>query len=82
MSMFTFYFRQSGDARKPFVKAVSEILEAKPRYLGMPSMAYEIDFATGTKEGTIELKIRKTGEVITCGREEYLEKVKAILKTL
>ncbi len=64
MSMFTFYFRQSGDARKPFVKAVSEILEAKPRYLGMPSMAYEIDFATVTKEGNIELNDRTDSELV------------------
>ena len=64
MSMFTFYFRQSGDARKPFVKAVSEILEAKPRYLGMPSMAYGIDFATVTKEGNIELNDRTDSELV------------------
>lgn len=64
MSMFTFYFRQSGDARKPFVKAVSEILEARPRYLGMPSMAYEIDFATVTKEGNIELNDRTDSELV------------------
>ena len=64
MSMFTFYFRQSGDARKPFVKAVSEILEANPRYLGMPSMAYEIDFATVTKEGNIELNDRTDSELV------------------
>jgi len=64
MSMFTFYFRQSGDARKPFVKAVSEILEAKPRYLGMPSMAYGINFATVTKEGNIELNDRTDSELV------------------
>lgn len=64
MSMFTFYFRQSGDVRKPFVDAVSEVLEAKPRYLGMPSMAYEIDFVTVTKEGNIELNDRTESELV------------------
>ena len=64
MSMFTFYFNQSGNARKPFVKAVSEILEAKPRYLGVPSTAYEIDFVTVTKEGNIELNDRTDSELV------------------
>ena len=62
--MFTFYFKQSGDARKPFVKAISEILEAKPKYLGMPSAAYEIDVFTVTKEGNIELDERTDSELV------------------
>jgi hypothetical protein len=62
--MFTFYFNQSGDARKPFVKAVSEILEARPKYLGMPSAAYEIDVFTVTKEGNIELDERTDSELV------------------
>ena len=48
-------------------------------------IGYPLRVTIGPKaveEGTIELKIRKTGEVITCSREEYLEKVKEILKTL
>lgn len=64
MSMFTFHYNQSGDARKLFVKAVSEVLETKPRYLGMPSMAYEIGFATVTKEGNIELNSRTGSEQV------------------
>ena len=62
--MFTFYFHQSGAARKPFVKAISEILEAKPKYLGMPSAAYEIDVFTVTKEGNIELDERTDTELV------------------
>ncbi|MBQ6121908.1 MAG: virulence protein [Clostridia bacterium] len=62
--MFTFYFKQSGAARKPFVKAVSEILEAKPKYLGMPSAAYEIDVFTITKDGNIELDERTDSELV------------------
>ena len=62
--MFTFYFNQSGDARKPFVKAVSEILEARPKYLGMPSAAYEIDGFTVTKEGNIELDELTDSELV------------------
>ena len=62
--MFTFLFKQSGDARKPFVKAISEILEARPKYLGMPSAAYEIDVFTVTKEGNIELDERTDSELV------------------
>ena len=62
--MFTFYFKQSGDTRKPFVKAISEILEAKPKYMGMPSAAYEIDVFTVTKEGNIELDERTDSELV------------------
>ena len=62
--MFTFYFKQSGDARKPFVKAISEILEVRPKYLGMPSAAYEIDVFTITKEGNIELDERTDSELV------------------
>ena len=62
--MFTFFFKQSGDARKPFVKAISEILEARPKYLGMPSAAYEIDVFTVTKEGNIELDERTDSELV------------------
>ena len=48
-------------------------------------IGYPLRVTIGPKaveEGTIELKIRKTGEVITCSREEYREKVREILKTL
>ena len=62
--MFTFYFKQSGDTRKPFVKAISEILEARPKYLGMPSAAYEIDEFNVTKEGNIELDERTDSELV------------------
>ena len=62
--MFTFYFHQSGEARKPFVKAISEILEAKPRYLALPSYAYEIDVVTVTKEGNIEVDERTDTELV------------------
>lgn len=62
--MFTFYFKQSGAARKHFVKAVSEVLEAEPKYLGMPSAAYEIDVVRITKEGNIEVDERTDSELV------------------
>ena len=69
--MFTFYYNQNGARRKQFVKAISGILEARPRYTGMPRCAYEIDFVTVTKEGNIEVDERSdTVEV-----EELIEKL-------
>lgn len=42
-----------GAARKPLVSAIGEILNVKPKYLGAPSMAYQIDRIKVTKEGTL-----------------------------
>ena len=69
--MFTFYYRQSGASRKQFVKAISGILEARPRYTGMPLCAYEIDFVTVTKEGNIEVDERSDTEEV----ENLIEKL-------
>ena len=69
--MFTFYYRQSGASRKQFVKAISGILEARPRYTGMPLCTYEIDFVTVTKEGNIEVDERSDTEEV----ENLIEKL-------
>ncbi len=69
--MFTFYFKQSGAARKPFVKAISGILEVRPRYTGMPKCAYEMDFVTVTKEGNIEINDTASNAEV----EELIEKL-------
>ncbi len=48
-------------------------------------IGYPLRVTIGPKavEGdTIEIKVRKTGEVLTCQRGEYLAKVKELLKTL
>lgn len=48
-------------------------------------IGYPLRVTIGPKavEGdTIEIKVRKTGEVITCQRSEYLAKVQELLKTL
>lgn len=69
--MFTFHYNQSGASRKQFVKAISGILEARPRYTGMPQCAYEIDFVTVTKEGNIEVDERSDTEEV----ENLIEKL-------
>lgn len=39
--------------RKALVKAISEITGVKPKYLGMPSTAYEIDYFTVDRDGNL-----------------------------
>lgn len=55
MSMITLKYKQTGDKRLPFAKAVSEILGVKPKYTGVPRCAYIIGFATVNREGNIEV---------------------------
>ena len=62
--MFTFYYNQAGEARKPFAKAISGILGEKPRYLRAPTYASEIDFVTVTREGNIEVDERTDSELV------------------
>ena len=48
-------------------------------------IGYPLRVVVGPKtvdEGTIEIKVRKTGEVFTVNRTDYLAKVKELLKTL
>lgn len=47
-------FHRTGAERKALVTAIGEILEVRPKYKGMPSAAYEIDYYTVTKDGTLE----------------------------
>ena len=47
-------FHRTGAERKALVTAIGEILEVRPKYKGMPSAAYEIDYFTVTKDGTLE----------------------------
>ena len=39
--------------RKDLVRAMGDILKVEPKYLGMPSMAYEIDYFNIGKDGTV-----------------------------
>ena len=55
MSMITLKYKQTGDKRLPFAKAISEILGVKPKYTGVPRCAYIIGFTTVNREGNIEV---------------------------
>ena len=57
-------FHRTGAERKALVTAIGEILEVRPKYKGMPSAAYEIDYYTVTKDGTLEFDDRADSEEI------------------
>lgn len=45
-----FEFNVTGSDRKALVMAMGEILNVKPKYMGMPSMNYEVDYFTVTND--------------------------------
>ena len=57
-------FHRTGAERKALVTAIGEILEVGPKYKGMPSAAYEIDYFTVTKDGTLEFDDRADSEEV------------------
>ena len=59
-----FEFNRTGAERKALVQAMGEILEVKPRYLGMPTAAYEVDYFTIDRNGGVEFDDRADSEEI------------------
>ena len=57
-------FNKTGSERKELVKAISEITGAEAVYKFMPTCAYEIDYFTVTKDGTLEFDNRADSEEI------------------
>ena len=64
-------FHVTGSDRKALVTAMAEILDVKAKYMGMPSMNYEVDYFTVTKDGTVEFDDRADSEEIE-GLLEFL----------
>lgn len=64
-------FNRTGAERKALVTAMGEILEVKPRYLGMPTAAYEVDYFTIDRNGAVEFDDRADSEEI----ENLLERL-------
>ena len=57
-------FNRTGAERKALVQAMGEILEVQPRYLGMPTAAYEVDYFHIDKSGGVEFDDRAdSGEI-------------------
>ena len=67
-------FHRTGAERKALVTAIGEILEVRPKYKGMPSAAYEIDYYTVTKDGTLEFDDRTDSEEVENLREELADR--------
>ena len=65
----TIIFDLNGKDRKQLVKAISEITGARAVYKFLPTCAFEIDFFTVTKEGTLEFPDRSETEIV----EQVLE---------
>ncbi len=64
-------FNRTGAERKALVQAMGEILEAKPKYLGMPTAAYQVDYFHIDKNGGMEFDDRADSEEI----ENLLERL-------
>ena len=55
-------FNRTGAERKALVQAMGEILEVKPKYLGMPTAAYQVDYFHIDKNGGVEFDDRADSE--------------------
>lgn len=66
-----FEFNRIGAERKALVQAMGEILEVKPKYLGMPTAAYQVDYFHIDKNGGVEFDDRADSEEI----ENLLERL-------
>lgn len=64
MATFTFRFNVNGTERKKLVSAISKITGAVAKYLGMPSMAYQVDYFTIDKNGAVSFDDRADSEEI------------------
>ncbi len=61
---FELRYNVTGDERKRLVRAMSDILEAKPKYMGAPSFTYEVDYFAVDKSGTVRFDDHADSEVI------------------
>ena len=73
-NIFTLNYKVTGPARKELVAAVSEITGAEKKYLGAPSMAYQVDYLRITREGNIEFDDRADSEEIETLIEKLAER--------
>lgn len=58
------HYNVTGAERKRLVNAIVDTIGAKANYKGMPSAAYEIDYFTVTKDGTLEFSDRSDTEEV------------------
>ncbi len=70
----TIKFNVTGNERKALVSAISEITGTKSKYLGMPSMVYEIDYFKVDKNGTLIFDDRADSDEIESLLENLAQK--------
>ena len=57
-------YNRIGSERKALVRAIEEITECTAQYLGAPTFAYQVDYFTIEKDGTLEFDDRADSEEI------------------
>lgn len=58
------HYNVTGEDRKALVKVIADTTGVRAVYKGMPSAAYEIDYYTVTKDGTLEFSDRSDSEEV------------------
>lgn len=67
-------YNRIGLERKALVRAIEEITECTAHYLGAPTFAYQVDYFTITKDGTLEFDDRADSEEIENLLEQLAQK--------
>lgn len=64
VDIMTINYNVTGDDRKKLVQAIAEILECNPKYLGVPSCAYQVDSFTVSKTGELTFDDREDSDEV------------------
>ena len=67
-------YNRIGSERKALVRAIEEITECTAQYLGAPTFAYQVDYFTIEKDGTLEFDDRADSEEIENLLEQLVER--------
>ena len=67
-------YNRIGSERKALVRAIEEITECNAQYLGAPTFAYQVDYFTIEKDGTLEFDDRADSEEIENLLEQLAER--------
>ena len=69
-----FKYNVTGSDRKRLVMAIAEHLECDAKYLGMPTAAYQVDYFTISKDGTLSFDDRTGSDEVELLVEALLER--------
>ena len=58
------HYNVTGEQRKAMVKVIAETTGAQAKYMRTPTYAYEIDYFTVTRDGTLEFSDRSDSEEV------------------